>query len=171
MMHVDLMCTPVLAPPLGSGVWSTRKATHKYAPCFSPCLLFVSPRRVAGPSSWQRIGTEDSDEPGSLEVRSWERYVKDAGNLAKWQLSRRNDVRETAKRSTVLVDVDILCRETFFVSDDASQQVRGTVTTRPLFFIISNHSHKLLFLCYRSSTLKASNYTASAGFPLQNNPF
>lgn len=68
-----------------------------------------------------RIAKDDAEEKENKT--KLERYLEGVGNLARLQLVRQEDGRRTASRSKVLVDVDVLCRETFFVLDDMTQQV------------------------------------------------
>lgn len=79
---------------------------------------------------WQKLRSpgdndpRDSEGKAEEEVKGWKHLVMDVSDLAKWQLTQPDGMHRSMK-STVLVDVDIMCRETFFVVDDVTHQVRG----------------------------------------------
>lgn len=58
---------------------------------------------------------------------SWESLSKDLEAIMRYRFLKDKDIVKTRlssiRKTTLQVDVDILCRETFFVTDDRSEQV------------------------------------------------
>lgn len=64
---------------------------------------------------------------------AWESLSKDFEALMRYRLSKDPAMLKNRlsliRKTTLHVDVDILCRETFFVTDDRTEEVR-----QPIFF-------------------------------------
>ena len=79
-------------------------------------------------------GARRGDVPNEEDVRefmgtkmAWESLSKDLEALMRYRFLRDKDMVKTRlssiRKTTLQVDVDILCCETFFVTDDRTEQV------------------------------------------------